>query len=488
MSRVFLRKQFSNYLGENRALDDIVVKFIQDIAPSPTPTPSVTPNPTITPTQTKTPTPTPSFVSYSGLFCSGNTQNDACFCVNPSVTLYSSQPFYTLSQQVYTDAGLTNQISVGLFLASGGTAYEYQYIYFNPSLEIVGSCPTPTPTITSTPTRTPSVTNTPTLTTTPTGTPSVTTTPTNSPTNTITPTNTKTPTPTPTLTPTPTNIPILEYHLRAENTDNILTESGDYLDIDITAGYRAILEYANSLGYTLPDARTQGIQNAFYRTLETSGFIANMDIFYVFFNNDVSLEQFSKINWITPSANTITTSGTTNYGISGFTFDGVSQYLDTNFIPSVNGVKYTLNDGARILYKSDTDTDDTILDGNILPITPSGLTNYSINRAATIGITFNTNGYERTNFGNLSGGPGVMSFGWANLPPRQLFSISISGAYDTGGVGAPVGLPTNSQFICRAGNNYGTHIIGVYGMGSGKTIYTNSGFRTTINNYINTIK
>jgi len=217
MSRVFLRKQFSNYLGENRALDDIVVRFIGDgpspsptptpIPVTPTPTPSVTPNPTITPTQTKTPTPTPSFVFYSGLFCSGNTQNDACFCLNPSVTLYSSQPFYTSSQQVYTDTGLTNQIPVGLFLASGGTAYEYQYIYFNPGLEVVGSCPTPTPTITSTPTSTPSVT------TTPTSTPSVTN------------------TPTLTQTPTPSIVGSM-YKLQAENTDFIQTEGGDDINIE----------------------------------------------------------------------------------------------------------------------------------------------------------------------------------------------------------------------------------------------------------------
>jgi hypothetical protein len=174
MSRIFYRKRFSDYLGEQRAIDDIVQFFIPDGPPpsptpsptpvTPTPTPSITSTPTgtpsvtNTPTQTKTPTPTPSFVFYSGLFCSGNTQNDACFCVNPSVTLYSTQPFYTSSQQVYTDSSLTNQIPVGLFLASGGTAYEYQYIYFNPGLEVVGSCPTPTPTITPTATLTPSVT------------------------------------------------------------------------------------------------------------------------------------------------------------------------------------------------------------------------------------------------------------------------------------------------------------------------------------------
>ena len=72
MSKVFHRKQFSNYLGEQRAIDDIIAQFIPDggITPTPTPvpvtptpTPSITPTntPTVTttPTLTKTPTPTP---------------------------------------------------------------------------------------------------------------------------------------------------------------------------------------------------------------------------------------------------------------------------------------------------------------------------------------------------------------------------------------------------------------------------------------------
>jgi hypothetical protein len=59
MSKVFLRKQFSNYLGENRAIDDIVVKFDFDIQPTPTPTPvPVSPTPTPSVTSTLTPTPT----------------------------------------------------------------------------------------------------------------------------------------------------------------------------------------------------------------------------------------------------------------------------------------------------------------------------------------------------------------------------------------------------------------------------------------------
>ena len=65
MGKVFLNKQFSNYLGENRAILDTVERYVTDVSPSPTPSPtSVTPTPTVTPTVTPsgggvTPSPTP---------------------------------------------------------------------------------------------------------------------------------------------------------------------------------------------------------------------------------------------------------------------------------------------------------------------------------------------------------------------------------------------------------------------------------------------
>jgi hypothetical protein len=66
MAKVFYRKQFSDYLGENRAIDDIIVRFEADpIPPSPsqTPSPTKTPTPTPTPTLTRTPTLTPTNTS-----------------------------------------------------------------------------------------------------------------------------------------------------------------------------------------------------------------------------------------------------------------------------------------------------------------------------------------------------------------------------------------------------------------------------------------
>lgn len=60
MGRVFYNTQYSDYLGENRAILDINVRNVPDV-PSPTPsiTPSPTPTPSITPTRTVTPTVTP---------------------------------------------------------------------------------------------------------------------------------------------------------------------------------------------------------------------------------------------------------------------------------------------------------------------------------------------------------------------------------------------------------------------------------------------
>jgi len=140
MAQVFYRKRFSSYLGEQRAIDDIITSFVPD-SPGPSPTP-VTPTPT--PTLTRTPTPTPS--------------------ITPTITATVTP---------------TNTST--------------------PTPSITASV-TPTPTITITPTNTstptPSITAsvTPTNTETPTPTPSIT--PTSTP-SAITPT----PTPTPSATP-----------------------------------------------------------------------------------------------------------------------------------------------------------------------------------------------------------------------------------------------------------------------------------------------
>lgn len=64
MSKVFYRKKFSDYLGQEMALLDIFAQNIPNPSPTPTPSPlPITPTQTTTPTKTPTPTPTPSITA-----------------------------------------------------------------------------------------------------------------------------------------------------------------------------------------------------------------------------------------------------------------------------------------------------------------------------------------------------------------------------------------------------------------------------------------
>jgi hypothetical protein len=125
MAQIYIRKRFSSYLGEERAIDDIVRSFIPD---GPTPTPP-TPTPSVTPTTTPI-VPTPS--------------------VTPSVT-----PTNTPSVTPSTTPTLTPTPTE--------IACDFTFSIL--------PTPTPTPTNTSTPTTTPTETPTPTPTLTPTSSP-----------------------------------------------------------------------------------------------------------------------------------------------------------------------------------------------------------------------------------------------------------------------------------------------------------------------------
>jgi hypothetical protein len=138
MSKVFYRKQFSDYLGENRSILDVVVGFVPDgvtpqpspVTPTPTPTPSVTPivvtptvtstststpTPTstlaITPSSTSTPTPTPTSGFYTYSIKSGITACDACFASTFCVFGLALAILATLRSAVDAISGLVGAVS-----------------------------------------------------------------------------------------------------------------------------------------------------------------------------------------------------------------------------------------------------------------------------------------------------------------------------------------------------------------------------------------
>jgi hypothetical protein len=109
------------------------------------------------------------------------------------------------------------------------------------------------------------------------------------------------------------------------------------------ADYLAVLNYATTQGYTLPSASQRLLQNQLVLDLKDGGIWSKLDTLGVFATDGDS--DFALIDWLRLSQYTAVNSPTfTSNG--GFTGNGTSSYIDTNFNPSTSGVNYTLNDAC----------------------------------------------------------------------------------------------------------------------------------------------
>ena len=227
MARVFFRKRFSNYLGEERAIDDIVMDFVPD-GPGPSPTPSITPSSTPNPlcplqivisnaasstyyvdgTYTRLTTYTggtfaaaysDGSAEYVKIGTAPNGKDYATFVYFDGTTYHQYIKRYNSNRWgVIKTTGNTwlngGTFTGSLYLSPETDLFDGSLYYPTTGLQLPLStfeyylsypviCPSPTPSVT------------PTMTPTPTPVPL-------SPTPTPTPTSTETPTPTPSITPT----------------------------------------------------------------------------------------------------------------------------------------------------------------------------------------------------------------------------------------------------------------------------------------------
>lgn len=109
------------------------------------------------------------------------------------------------------------------------------------------------------------------------------------------------------------------------------------------ADYTAILNYATSLGYTLPSSGQQAKQNKLLVDLKLAGVWSKLDTFAMFATD--GNEAFSRICWkrlITMTAINAPTFAS-NVGWNG---NQTSSYIDPLFNPSTFGGNYALNDAC----------------------------------------------------------------------------------------------------------------------------------------------
>lgn len=145
-----------------------------------------------------------------------------------------------------------------------------------------------------------------------------------------------------------------------------------------------------------PDAARQTLISDLIAGLKADGVWAKLDVLYV---PAAHAQQGARLNWKDPALYALVTSGTTSFTIDrGFTTNGGTGYLDTNWKPGVNGVQYTKNSAHMLAWCQDAPAQNSsgyIISAftsgqqtRILPNNGSGQTNGNINSSGNFGYTF----------------------------------------------------------------------------------------------------
>lgn len=241
--------------------------------------------------------------------------------------------------------------------------------------------------------------------------------------------------------------------------------------------YQAVLDYGTTQGYTLPSASQQLLQNQLVLDLKDAGIWSKLDTFAVFATDGNS--DFALIDWIRLTQYTSVNSPTftTNSGFSG---NGTSAYIDTNYNPSTSGVNYTLNDASRIMFgnlQSDSAYPESAGGGgdNLTRSVSSGNSRQRINQGTANVITGPT-AWTGTNILrsiNRTSSTNVEMFGNTTQTSTTATSSAIS---------------NNNQWIL-AGNGVfisNLNTFKIYGMGA-SLVSENTDLYNAINTYITSL-
>jgi hypothetical protein len=245
--------------------------------------------------------------------------------------------------------------------------------------------------------------------------------------------------------------------------------------------YQAILDYATLQGYALPIPSQQVKQNKLVVDLKNAGIWSKLDTFAVFATDGSS--DFALIDWIRLSQYTAVNSPTftTNVGFSG---NGTSAYIDTNYNPNTQGVNYTLNNASRIMHlKSPGGTD------NGYPESSGGL---------RINVTGNRISNTRNHI-NAGTNASVLAppANWSDPTNGVLRQIHRTSSTDIAFIANTTVVSTTqtsssinnaNQFILRGNSAFlsADNVFALYAMGA-SLVAENSDFNTAWYNYYNAL-
>lgn len=243
------------------------------------------------------------------------------------------------------------------------------------------------------------------------------------------------------------------------------------------ADYYAIIARGTSLGYTLPDSAQQVKQNTLLLSFKNDNVWAEMDVFYVFANN--GSKEFGTLNWKNPSVHQCTLVNSPTWASNGgFTGNGTSSYIDTNFNPLTHGVKYTLNNASFFSWNN-TYTINSFL---------SGVSTGSFNCMRMS----SSSGNQRINMGN-SGlfSPSIdldlLANKWRKISrTNSTTGVASKNTTQTTHAGNSVAIESSNQLILRSGTSYSDTQVALFGMGA-SLVSENTNQYNAVNTYLTSI-
>lgn len=123
------------------------------------------------------------------------------------------------------------------------------------------------------------------------------------------------------------------------------------IGINVHPKFQEILDVAQANGFTIPSIERIIAGSRLMENLDNNGFIDNCAMLYINVWNDLTLENFSKIDWKRKVISTYNGGyAYTAFGLKGNKLNAYHNYL---FNPaSVNSPNYQLNDACDVYYRS----------------------------------------------------------------------------------------------------------------------------------------
>lgn len=231
--------------------------------------------------------------------------------------------------------------------------------------------------------------------------------------------------------------------------------------------YKRILSTAIGFGYKVPSYYQQVKQDRLIRNLKTIGIWERLDVFYIFASDGDN--NFATLNWKEPRQYQISRVSSPTFTKNvGFTFNGSSNYLDTNWKPS-NGVNFKQNNASAFADEQNSVSTSTILFGSA-GITGTTNAFRCTPRSATGNFTYTVNDSTANNIAVAS------SIGFHHIRRNSASGSNSKRAFTNGAtIGSntvtSTGVSTNNMYIGALNTDGGAISFrasqtGIFGAGS----------------------